>query len=263
VVDGEQKSLTSQKAYRGVNQLLLSCSRFGSPYWLTFNQAKDLGGTVKKGEHGWPVVFYKEFKAEDDPGIQDGETNTKDRAHYMLRYYTVFNLSQCELPAKVMDAIAKHQPVKVESDPIASCEEIVTGWTQHPPIEHGKDGAWYSPSKDVIGMPDVDTFTSRPEYYSTLFHELAHSTGHASRLDRFEKEHNHTFGSADYSREELVAEITAAFLCGKAGIETSTLENSSAYCKAWITRLKGDSKLIVNSAGKAQKASDYILGKAV
>jgi antirestriction protein ArdC len=122
--------------------------------------------------------------------------------------------------------------------------------------------AWYSPSNDVVGMPARALFHSSDEYYATEFHELAHSTGHAKRLHRENFDNPASFGSESYSKEELVAEMTAAMLCGIAGIEQQTLENSAAYLKTWIARLKSDSRLLVAAASQAQKAADFIQGKA-
>ena len=257
---GEPANLISQKEYRGINWLLLSCAKYQSRYWLTFNQAKELGAFVKKGEHGFPVVFYKQFDKKDKEN-EETDTPDTDKPSFMLRYYTVFNLDQIEgLPEKTLAMIRKAETAGVPFEPLTACEEIVDAYEDKPPISFGGGRAFYRPSNDTIGMPAKDSFISPPEYYSTLFHELAHSTGAQKRLGRFDPHDDAHFGSVSYSREELVAEMTAAFLCGKANIETATLENSAAYCDGWIKRLKGDSKLVVHAAGAAQKAADYILG---
>ena len=122
--------------------------------------------------------------------------------------------------------------------------------------------AWYRPSNDTVGMPARGLFSSAEEYYSTLFHELTHSTGHASRIGREGIEILNTFGSESYSKEELVAEMGAAMLCGVTGIAPATIENSAAYLKTWIERLKSDSRLLVSAASAAQKAADYIRGES-
>jgi len=121
---------------------------------------------------------------------------------------------------------------------------------------------WYRPSTDTVEMPSKSLFSSIEEYYSTLFHELTHSTGHASRIGREGIKQLNTFGSESYSREELIAEMGAAMLCGVTGIDQATIQNSAAYLKTWIERLKSDSKLLVSAASAAQKASDYILRKS-
>jgi antirestriction protein ArdC len=140
------------------------------------------------------------------------------------------------------------------------CERIVAGMPHRPVVEQS-DRAWYAPSRDVVGMPSIGLFRSSEEYYSTLFHELTHPTGHSSRVGREGFESLQSFGSESYSKEELVAELGAAMLCGVTGIENRTIENSAAYLNSWIARLKSDSRLIVTAASAAQRAADYILGK--
>jgi antirestriction protein ArdC len=147
------------------------------------------------------------------------------------------------------------------NDPIETCEQIVTNMPNPPAFEQS-DKAWYSPSRDVVGMPARRLFHSSEEHYSTLFHELAHSTGHAKRLHRDDFDNPVSFGSESYSKEELIAEMTAAMLCGIAGIEQKILENSAAYLKTWIVRLRSDSRLLVSAASQAQKAADFIQDKA-
>jgi antirestriction protein ArdC len=131
------------------------------------------------------------------------------------------------------------------------------------PAFEQSDKAWYSPNSDSVGMPARSLFHSSEEYYCTLFHELAHSTGHAKRLHRDNFDNPVSFGSESYSKEELIAEMTAAMLCGITGIEQKTLENSAAYLKTWIARLKSDSRLLVSAASHAQKAADFIQGKTM
>jgi|SRR5271169_6005028 len=133
----------------------------------------------------------------------------------------------------------------------------------NPPAFEQSDKAWYSPFSDVIGMPARDLFHSSEEYYATQFRELAHSTGDAKRLHRENFDNLVSFASESYSKEELIAEMTAAMLCGIAGIEQETLENSAAYLKTWIARLKSDSRLLVSAASQSQKAADFIQGKLV
>jgi antirestriction protein ArdC len=145
------------------------------------------------------------------------------------------------------------------NNPIEDCERIVSGMANRPALEQS-DKAWYSPSRDVVGMPSIGLFRSSEEYYSTFFHELTHATGHKSRLGREGFESVQAFGSESYSKEELVAEMGAAMLCGVTGIANRTIENSAAYLRAWIARLKSDSRLIVAAASAAQRSSDFIQG---
>jgi antirestriction protein ArdC len=242
-------NLISKKPYRGINVFLLAFAGYGSQYWLTFNQAKQLGGNIRKGEHGTKIVFWKfdTYEAETADG------DTEERKSAMLRYYTVFNLEQTE-GLKALRALPP-------AFPIESAEAIVEGMPNPPAFEQDSRAA-YIPSRDVVTMPSRTAFESQAEYYSTLFHELTHSTGHAKRLAREGFDRPQMFGSESYSREELIAEMGSAMLCGVAGIEQSTLANSAAYLKTWIERLKSDSKLVVSAASAAQKAADYIRGES-
>jgi len=236
------KSLGSKKAYRGINSLLLSiCNTYSSQYWVTYNQAKALGGNVRKGEKGRAIVFWKWLEK-----TQDGET----KRFPLLRYYTVFNVEQCEgIDSKVpVVEIREHSPIQ-------DAQAIVDNMPNRPEISHGGDRAFYRPSTDDVTLPAPELFASAESYYSTAFHELAHSTGHKSRLDR-------EFGGADmigYSKEELIAEMSAAFLCGTCGISNATIENSAAYIQGWRKRISDDPSLVVQAAAKAQKVADYIL----
>jgi len=249
------RNLLSLREYRGVNVFLLHAMAYQSPFWLTFNQAKELGGTVKRGEKACPVVFWKWLDVEEQGKAQ--------RVPF-LRYYSVFNASQCEgIPA---DKIPSLSGTKREHSPITEAERIVAAMPKRPAINPSVDRAFYSPSGDFVGMPEPGQFRSGEDYYAVLFHELTHSTGHESRLNRkgvsgSEGEWS-AFGSTPYAKEELVAEMGAAFLCGQAGIVERTLDNSASYVASWLQRLKDDRRLVVQAAAQAQKAADFILGKS-
>lgn len=249
-------NLVSKKQYRGVNVWLLSCMGFSSPYFVSYKQAQELGGTVKKGEKGCPVVFWK-WLEKKDPDAREGEISTKDRKIPLLRYYTVFNTDQCEGidHAKIPTS---DLPVR-EIEPIEECELMVAGMPKRPEITHTEQRAYYRPSTDTVNMPAQETFEGDEEYYSTLFHELTHSTGHESRLNRRGSDTPRNFGDREYSKEELVAEMGAAYLCGVAGIENKTIDNSAAYIASWMKALRDDKKMVVQAAGQAQKAADFIL----
>ncbi len=246
-------NLITQKEYRGLNVFTLASQGFPSRFWLTFNQATKLGGRIRRGERSSPVIFWN-VGEEQETTTQDG---TKENSRlFLLRYYSVFNLSQTEgidIPASLLQETRTN-------DPIITCEQIVANMPSPPAFEQS-DIAWYSPGNDVVGMPARGLFHSSEEYYATAFHEMAHSTGHAKRLHRESFDNPVSFGSESYSKEELTAEMTAAMLCGIAGIEQKTLENSAAYLKTWIARLKSDSRLLVSAASQAQKAADFIQGK--
>jgi antirestriction protein ArdC len=246
-------NLLTQKEYRGLNVFTLASQGFPSRFWLTFNQATKLGGRIRKGEKSSPVIFWN-VGDERETTTQDGTKETS--RPFLLRYYSVFNFSQAE-GIDIPESLLRETPT---NDPIETCEHIVKNMPNPPAFEQS-DKAWYSLSNDVVGMPTRGLFHSSEEYYCTLFHELAHSTGHAKRLHRGNFDNPVSFGSESYSKEELTAEMTAAMLCGVTGIEQKTLDNSAAYLKTWIARLKSDSRLLVSAASQAQKAADFIQGK--
>jgi antirestriction protein ArdC len=251
---GHPKNLESGKQYRGVNVFLLAFTAwaqgYGSAYWLTFNQAKQRGGTVKKGEKASMVVFWKEYDVTDR---ESGEPKKVP----VLRYYNVFNASQCD-GIDVPDAV-KFTPLDFQ--PIEAAEAIIRGYADGPAIEHGGQQAYYRPKTDTVRLPEPTRFASAEEYFSTLFHEAGHSTGHSRRLDRKLDTDPKPFASPDYGREELVAEMAAAFLCGQAGIRPAVIANQAAYLQGWLSQLKSDKRLVIAAAGAAQKAADWIRGE--
>jgi antirestriction protein ArdC len=247
-------NLVSGKPYRGLNVFMLATQGYESRYWLTFNQAKKLGGHIKQGEKSTLVVFWH---IGEEKIIKQSNGAERKSAPILLRYYNVFNVCQTEGIADKL-GLGKSAPRVPSMD---QCEAIVSGMP-NPPAREQSDRAWYRPSTDTVGMPSRNLFNSSEEFYSTLFHELTHSTGHASRVGREGIEQLNTFGSESYSREELIAEMGAAMLCGVTGIAPSTIQNSASYLQSWINRLRGDSKLLVSAASAAQKSADYILGKS-
>ncbi len=251
---GHPRNVESQKPYRGVNVFLLAfmayAKGYGSSYWLTFNQAKAKGGSVKKGEKSSMVVFWKQYETKDK------ETGDEKKIP-VLRYYNVFNVEQCDgIPAP---DVTPYEPSVFT--PIEEAEHLAEGYAKGPAIEHGGQQACYLPLADSVRLPEPTRFASTEEYYATLFHELAHSTGHSSRLDRGLDSNPQPFGSPDYGKEELVAEMAAAFLCGHVGIQPTVIENQAAYIGGWLKQLKLDKKLIIAAAGAGQKAADWIRGE--
>jgi antirestriction protein ArdC len=228
---------------------------------LTFKQAKEIGGHVCKGEQGSPVVFWKWLEKEEGRQERD-ETRTDSRRIPLARLYHVFNVQQCELPTRLQSLL--EIPLTPGADTyqqLAACEQILAHMPNRPPIKHGEVRAYYKLVQDLINMPARSLFPKVEHYYSVLFHELTHSTGHWQRLNRQTLTDLCPFGSTNYSKEELVAEMGAAFLCGVAGIANETVDNSAAYIQSWLTKLKNDTRLIILAAAQAQKAADYILGK--
>ncbi|MDR3413272.1 MAG: zincin-like metallopeptidase domain-containing protein [Formivibrio sp.] len=247
VTTGLPRNLVTKRPYRGINTFLLMAMGYESPQWLTFRQAIQLGGSVKKGEKSCPVVFWKSMEVTN-------KTSGEVEKIPFLRLYHVFNSVQCEglknVPATDETAFAVAKPA-----------EIVAKMPQPPVIKHGMREAFYSPPDDTVGMPEKKRFATEDGYHAALFHELVHSTGHKKRLKRQSVMDRNGFGSDPYCKEELVAELGSAFLCGHSGIVERTIDNSAAYLKGWLTRLKSDGTLIVYAAAQAQKAADYILGR--
>ena len=255
--DGWPKNMDSGKRYRGINVLLLGMSAwsggYSSDYWMTFKQALANGGQVRKGEKGSLVTFWKMYETKD-------KDNGNDITVPVLKHYTAFNVEQID-GIDAPDA-PKEDPNAIPFQPLAEAERIVNGYRAKPTIEHdGGRRAFYRPRTDSVHMPAPEQFDERESYYSTLFHELSHSTGHSSRLNRGLDETLAPFGSPDYSREELIAEMGAAFLCAASGISPPTIEQSASYLQSWIDVLRGDKRLVVGAAGAAQKAADLILGE--
>jgi antirestriction protein ArdC len=254
---GNPINLVSKKEYKGINVFMLSSLGYPCPYFVTFNQAKKLGGKVTKGQKGCPVVYWKVTKYDKDqngkPYGVDGKGNKIVKKSFMLRYYTVFNVQQCEGFESKIPALEIRK-----FNPIHDAEKIIADMPNPPAFGHGMAKAFYSPSKDAVNMPRKELFKSEESYYSTAFHELIHSTGHTSRLNRDEVNNEITFGNHAYSKEELVAEMGAIYLCNQIGLE-STEGNSLAYLKSWLGKLKDDVKMLITASGKAQKAADFIL----
>ncbi len=259
---GMPKNLTSGKTYRGINPFLLHCLGYESPYFLTFQQCKERGGSVRKGERGCPVVFWKWFSPKNQPSPDNPDYMFSRRDENgrvlvpMLRYYTVFNVAQCD----GVDAPALDIPER-EHNPIETAETMVAGMRNAPTVRTHQRAASYEPVTDTVNMPRSEVFTSGEAYYSVLFHELTHSTGHTSRLNRKGITEEIRFGSSNYGKEELVAEMGSAFLCGETGILDRCIDRSAAYVEGWLKGLKNDRKLVVIAAAQAQKAADYILGR--
>lgn len=240
---GLPRNLITKRPYRGINVFLLLSMSYESPFWLSLRQVNVLGGTVRKGEKSCPVVFWKQMAFEDK---ESGEKRNVP----LLRFHHVFNVAQC-------DGI-KGIPV-VESVAVTKPAEIIAHMSEKPHIKHGMSCAYYSPHEDMVGMPERERFDTEEGYYATLFHELIHSTGHDSRLKRLSLGAKSGFGSDPYCKEELIAELGAAFLCGHAEIVERTIDNSAAYLQGWLKQLQNDKTLIVSAAAQAQKACDFIL----
>jgi len=243
----------TRKPYRGINIMLLDLEG----EYLTWNQVKDCGGTVKKGAKARMVVFYKSFTPKQDAENDADESDAKTIP--LLRYYQVFHLSDC-------DGIeSKITPTEIKANRIPEKESFVAAYLDNQQIKYKQshsDKAFYTETSDSINLPLVEQFDSTEEYYSTLYHEMTHSTGIKSRLNRPEFEKYHS-GKTERSKEELCAEIGAASLMTETGMDfAKTIKNTSAYIQSWVSVLKNDKNFIISAASKAQKAVDFIIEKA-
>jgi antirestriction protein ArdC len=246
---GPARNYVSKKPYRGINALVLNNTDYEYPLFTTFLQVKELGGHIKRGSKSIEVIYWKTLEFANDDKI---------KTIPFLRYYNVFNVD-------CIDGIKLKFPERYVNDPIDACETIVNDMPSKPIIEHGGDEPHYNWKEDTIKVPYRENFILSDEYYATLFHELAHSTGHESRLNREECTKPSVYGSWDYCKEELVAEIATCFLCGEAGIADNTIDNSTAYIQFWVERLthmlKEDNKAFIRASAQAQKATDFIMNR--
>jgi antirestriction protein ArdC len=259
---GIPRNFHSGKAYNGINVLLLGLRHMPTPYWLTFRQAQERGGHVRKGERGALVIKVGESKSSSSSENEGSDAPAQPhRKCLFLREYTVFNASQIEgieFPV-VSSTYARNMDERIEA-----AEQLVAAMPKRPSIQQGtRSVASYMLSTDTVQMPVFGSFESAVTYYQTLLHELVHSTGHPDRLNRVSLIKHDGFGGKVYSQEELVAEMGAAFLCMEVDIARDTHERSAAYLKSWleVLRAKEHKRWIINAASQASKAADYILNR--
>lgn len=253
-------SMSTGRHYQGMNAFVLGASAmvrgYRSPYWGTFRQIQERGGQVRKGEHGTAVIFYKPLESREE---SDDGTETTVRKGAVLKSYYVFSAEQCDgLPEQYLDHALDDRP---EHERIALAEIAVAEYLADggPALFHGSDAAYYNKASDSIHIADMRAFDIPEEYYSTLFHELGHSTGHGSRLNRVGVVEGHRFGDPLYAAEELIAEMTSAMSCAYLGIDqATTLPNSAAYIQNWLGALRNDSSLLMTAAAGAQRACQTI-----
>ena len=246
------QNLVSGHKYRGINVILTSMQGYNSPYWLTFRQASQLSGTVRAKERATKICFWKFLERELDDKIETIP---------LLRYYSVFNLEQCELPAEAIDKYVELVE-KIDFDPVSQAEKILENMPNRPDFDHAGDQPKYSPVLDKVTVPEPETFYSVPAYYSSTFHEFIHSTGHTKRLNRFDANGQDYDQPGGYGKEELIAEIGSAILCRESGLET-TFDQSASYISGWLKKLNDDKRLIISAGSKADKAVSHILGDDV
>lgn len=271
---GIPKNAVSKKMYRGINVPMLAVEGYGCPYWASFKQiGNGLNGRVNKGEKSTLVVFWKvleklvaDMTTEEKAKLTDGERSRGKKLTYMLRYYLVWNLEQTTVTkefdeGKIEEGKWTPNEDGKEFNSIEKAEQVIAGYKDAPEFKFGGDRAFYNPKKDTIGLPAKTSFDKEEGYYATAFHEMSHSTGHEKRLNRPDFAGNF-FGDEDYSKEELIAEAGASYLCAVAGID-NTIENSVAYIQNWLQALNENRKWVVCAFAKAQHATDYILDKEV
>lgn len=278
--DGElafPKNFSTKKNYRGANLFFLYMEMMDAgylnPYFMTFKQAEKAGGMVKQGQKGVPIVFYtkdlyrhsvtkKTISKKKYQSLAPSQKANYE-ASWTLRSFTVFNGEQIDGIDFGNDFVPVELP---EFQQVERAEEVLKNAPNLPPISHGGSSAFYVPAQDRIQMPNPKAFEKEPFYYSTLFHEIIHSTGSPNRLDREEKKKRKSWGDSFYAYEELIAEMGAVYLNGYCDIDYFTLNNSAAYLKSWKSQVKNylskDPKFFFNAAGHAQKAADYVLGEA-
>lgn len=244
------QNAVTNRPYSGCNVILLWLARnrgWPTPRFLTFKQAIDAGGNVRKGEHGTKVYFVKQLQ------IKDGEEDA--RLVPMMREYTVFNVAQCE---NLPDGVNAGKPMRVRNPDTrhASADEFLR--STRADIRDGHGEAYYVPSHDFISVPAFEAFKGADHFYCTAFHELTHWTGHQSRLDRDLK---NRFGSHEYAAEELIAELGAAFLCAEFGFDGDM--RNAGYIATWIELLKADKRAFFTACNRASKAAEYLRGLAL
>jgi antirestriction protein ArdC len=243
--NGIPRNLATKKPYRGVNFLMLLY--YGGGWFATYKQARQLGGQVKKGSHGYPVIFYKLL--DKKPTEIDKRTG-KPKQIPLLRYSTVF-------PVGMIDGLEAPDKVDRDNDRVEDGEALFT--RNDPKIEEGRPA--YHPLGDYITMPDIRTFNSSEDYYAVGYHELVHWSGGKPRLDRICHD---TWGDNKYSQEELIAEVGSAFLRAYTGITSEAVEeNSTGYVQHWAKVLQNDPKMIIRASSLASKAVDYLMGNEV
>ena len=261
---GMAKNYVSGNTYRGINAFLMNFfPPHPIPYYLSFKQAKDLGGHVKKGSKAEKVYFFKAYYKD-----ADGKSISAERAAQLqasggdyqfipfLKSYSVFNVADVEGVDFDIPEVQSHDHSTLER-----CEAMIAAIPNPPEfVEEDHNGAWYNPRRDKLNMPPLNQFETVEDYYSVKFHELTHSTGHVTRLNREGITGEIKPGSPEYAREELIAEMGASFLCAATGIDVASVtDNNAAYIASWLKRLQDDKTLVLKAAAGAQKAADYLL----
>jgi antirestriction protein ArdC len=261
---GLARNYASKHIYTGINMVLMNMTEHPIPYFMTFNQVRDHGGKVRKGSKAEQVVYFNFYykDANDRTLTREQASAAQARGQEIqilkfIKHYPVFNIADIEgIEFEIPEVTLR------DNEQINACEQIIAEMPNCPDfVTIDADQPFYSPTRDVVNMPSIKQFETSQAYYATCFHELAHSTGHPTRLNREGISNPQGFGSKSYSQEELIAEMAAAFVCAKVDIDVEPLlDNSASYLAGWLKVLKEDNRFIFHAAAEAQKAADYILG---
>jgi antirestriction protein ArdC len=246
----------SGKQYRGVNILNLGIAEmvcgYSSPYWMTFLQAQKHGGHIKRGEKATYIVFSDKKVRE----VEKEDGTKEQKIYHFIKSFPVFNWDQTEgVPKKEIGPA-----LDPDRDIVAISDRILSQMPNRPVYRESGNSAYYMPKSDLVNLPPIATFKTTEGYVATKFHEYGHCTGHKTRLNRSGIMTVAKFGGEEYSFEELVAELTSAYLCASSGVD-NTLENSAGYIQNWLKVLRDDKSMLLKASGKATAAVEYILGK--
>lgn len=254
-----QKNLFSMKAYNGLNAMILAMENRPNDFWLSYKQGQDLGFTLKQGSKSSIIIGWFKGSSKVEKENDDGETETKIVGGLCCRYFRVFNLSDFDgVPDEILKKTVRNDVSTFETETVDVAEKLIIATKAK--IGFGVEQACYRPKLDEISMPDRNRFPRMNEYYSTMFHELGHWTGHETRLKRAGVMNVNRFGSTAYSQEELVAEMTSVFVCSSLNISNdSSIRNSVAYLQSWMKFVKNNPKAFTIACQQGQKAADLIV----
>jgi antirestriction protein ArdC len=249
------RNLFSGRAYTGLNRLILGLSPYPLPFWATYRQYRAAGLQVQFGEHGLGIIYAGKAVKTDTVTDENGEETESKKQIRFLKAFVVFNIAQTDYQER-----GYKLPELKDNPHHLGCDAVIQGYTGREKITVAAgDRAAYSPVTDAITCPEIGRFRSSGHYYATMFHECIHSTG--PRLNRFRRTDPVCFGSDTYGREELVAEIGSAYLAALTGIDSSAvIRNQAAYLQNWSAAIKADADLVMYAAGRAEKATDFMIG---
>jgi antirestriction protein ArdC len=249
------RNLFSGRAYTGLNRLILGLIPYPLPFWATYRQYLAAGLQVRRGEHGFGIIYAGRTVKTETATDENGEETESKKQIRFLKAFVVFNVAQTDYQEK-----GYKLPDIKDNPQLLGCDAVIQGYTGREKIAvTAGDRAAYSPAADAITCPEIGRFRTSEHYYATMFHECIHSTG--PRLNRFKRTDPVCFGSDTYGREELVAEIGSAYLAALAGIDSSAIvRNQAAYLQNWAAAIKADADLVMYAAGRAEKAADFMIG---